>query len=275
LEKFNFLIGTYIGTIKAMFSPRLWIPYLLFALVSLLLLLLFANPFLPGVGQFFAWLAQSIAGTPAVTHYPDLYVFLPRTYGWVIVVVSVFLEAVLIGAGFLMFSGYYQRERIGFGKAFRQAKEKYIQVTAVWLFYTVVFLAMLMVLPKLFDSLIGGSPRRMMAFNVALRLAGSAVLAVFMYVIPYVLLTGERFSAAIGKSVKTFFKNIVSSYMLAVIPYLIVLPFTVALFDPFMLVRKFSPEIVLYLIIGETIANMLASFVFVSSVLRFHWEYAE
>ena len=114
-----------------------------------------------------------------------------------------------------------------------------------------------------------------MAFNFGIRLFGSGILAMFMYVLPYILIDGERFVAALGKSVRTFFRNFVSSYVLAVVPYLLVLPLSAALFDPVLIVTRFSPELVLYLLIGQIVANMIASFVFASSVLRFYWEYAE
>jgi len=275
LEKLNFLIGSYIGTVKAMFSFRLWTPFLIFALISLVVVLLFANPFIPVIGPLVSGLAEFIGGSEAVSHYPDLFVFLPKTYGWVTLVLSVFLEILFIGAGFLMFTAYYRNERIGFGKAVSGASKKYFQIVAVWLFYYVILLLLLTFLPKLFDPLIGGSPRRTMAFSVLLRLAGTFLLAMLMYVLPYLLVDGERLLTAIGRSIKTCFKNPFSSYTLALIPYLLMLPLSIALFSPATIVRKFSPELVLYLIIVEIVVNMIASFIFVSSVLRFYWEYAE
>jgi hypothetical protein len=275
VEKLNFLIGAYFGTIKAMFSPRLWTPYFLFAIVSTLLLILLVNPYLPVLGPAMASLAQFITGTEAVVHYPDMYALLPRTYGWESLVLSVILEALLIGTGFVIFSKYYRGERPAFGASLVIAKGKYFHIAAIWLFYTVVFLLLLMYLPRLAGSLIEGAPKRIMAFNFAVRILGSGILAMFMFAIPYILLDSVRFFSALGRSIKTFFKNFFSSYVLAVVPYLLVLPLSAALYDPVLLVKKFSPELVFYLLIGQIVANMLASFVFVSSVVRFYWEYAE
>ncbi|MBU1319171.1 MAG: hypothetical protein KKG33_11110 [candidate division Zixibacteria bacterium] len=275
MEKLNFLISAYCGTIKAMFSFRLWTPFFLFAILSLALALVLTNPYLPVIGPIMTGIAEFITGTEAVAHYPDLYALLPQTHGWQTLILSILIEALLIAVGFIMFSGYYRNERIGFGAALGAAKGKYFQVLAIWLFYSVVFLLLLIFLPRLFDPLIGGSPRRTMAFNFGIRLFGSGILAMFMYALPYILLDGEKFVAALGKSVRTFFRNFVSSYVLAVVPYLLVLPLSAALFDPVLIVRRFSPELVLYLLIGQIVANMIASFVFASSVLRFYWEYAE
>ena len=258
-----------------MFSIRLWIPYSLFALLSLIILWLFAHPHFPLLGSAFSGLAEFITGNEAVAHYPDLYVLLPRAHGWSAVFLGVFLEVLLVGAGFVMFSAYYGREKTSFMSALSRAKNRYIQLVTVWLFYTVVFLVLLLILPKLFDPLIGGSPRRTLAFGVGVRLLGSVILAMFMYVLPSILIDGEKFMVAVRKSLRTFSDSMISSYVIAIVPYLIVLPFTIMLYNPALIVIKFYPELILYLLAVEIIANMFSSFIFTSTVLRFHWEFAE
>jgi hypothetical protein len=275
MEKFNFLVGSYLGTIKAMFSPKLWLPFLLFAIVSALLAWLLVNPFLPVIGPFLAYLGKLITGSDMVVHYPDLYLTLPNTYAWITLVLSIIIEALLISTGMIMFAGYYRNEGVSFFGAMKVAGKKYFHVVAVWVFYSVVFLALVTLLPILFDPLIGGSPRRMLAFGVAMRLLGTVVLAMFMYVLPYVLIDSKRFGAAIVGSVKSFLHGMVTSYFIALLPYLIVIPFSVALSQSTTIVAKFAPETVLVVIILEIVANMIASFVFTSTVLRYYWEYAD
>jgi hypothetical protein len=275
LEKLNYLIGSYVGTIRAMFKLRLWTPYLLFAIFSVVVLWLLANPHLPLVGPVFAQIAKLTTGSDSVGHYPDLYVLLPKAYGWVTVFFSIFLEVLLIGAGFVMFSGYYRGSKTGFAAGLARAKSRYIQLVTVWMFYTIVFVLLLILLPRLFDPLIGGSPRRTLAFGIGLRFVGSLVLAVFMYVLPGILIDGERFGVAIRRSIRTFAGSMFSSYIIALVPYLIVLPFTIMLYNPYLIVTKFYPELVFYLVAGEIIANMFASFIFTSTVLRFHWEFGQ
>ncbi|MCK4657334.1 MAG: hypothetical protein KAT85_09875, partial [candidate division Zixibacteria bacterium] len=120
-----------------------------------------------------------------------------------------------------------------------------------------------------------GSPRRTLAFGVGVRLLGSVILAMFMYVLPNILIDGEKFLAAVRRSLRTFSSSMISSYVIAVIPYLIVLPFIIMLHNPVLIVTKFYPELVLYLIVCKIVASMFSSFIFTSTVLRFHWEYAE
>ena len=227
MEKFNFLIGSYVGSVKAMFSIRLWIPYSLFAFLSLIILWLFAHPHFPVLGSAFSEIAKFITGNEAVTHYPDLYVLLPKAHGWSSIFLGVFLEVLLVGAGFVMFSAYYRREKTSFVSAFSRAKSKYSQLVTVWLFYTFVFLVLLLVLPKLFDPLIGGSPRRTLAFGFGVDLLGYIVVAMLMYVLPNILIDGEKFWTAVRRSLRTFSSSMISSYVIAVIPYLIVLPFII------------------------------------------------
>lgn len=275
MEKLNFLIGSYIQTIKAMFSVRLWGPYFAFAVISVVILWLLSNPHLPLLGPAIATVAKWIAGSDSFLHYPDHYVLLPKVYGWVTVVCSIIIEVVLIGAGFLMFFEHYNRKRVSFFSALGRAKARYFQLVAVWLFYSVVFLLFLIYLPKLFDPLIGGSPRRTLAFGIGVRFLGSLVLAVFMYVLPNLLIDGEKLVVSVRRSIRTFGASMFSSYVIALVPYLIVLPFTIVLHDPVLIVTKFYPELVFYLIVGEIVANMFAGFVFTSTVVRFHWEFGE
>lgn len=258
-----------------MFSIRLWTPYFVFAVISVGILWLLANPHLPVVGPVTSTVGRWIAGSEGYLHYPGLYIFLPKVYGWITVVCSVLIEVLLIGAGFLMFFGYYSRERISFSSALSRAWASYLQLVAIWLFYVLLFLLLLLYLPKLFDPLIGGSPRRTLAFGIGVRFLGSIILAVFMYVLPNILIDGERFMVGVRRSVRTFGASMFSSYIIALVPYLIVLPFTIVLYDPALIVEKFYPELVLYLIAGQIVGNMFAGFVFASTVVRFHREYGE
>lgn len=276
MEKLNFLIGSYIGTIKAMFRPRLWLPFLLYAILSLVVLWVFSKPFMPVLGPIVANISEFITGSERVVHYPDNYILLPMTYGWASIVLSVFVEVLLVGAAFIMFAGYYQAEPVGFGASIRDASRKYLQIFLLWLILSAIFIVLLTFVPRLFEPLIEGSRKRALVFNVGLKMsAGVVVTAMLMYVLPAILIDGERFFAAIGISIRTFFKNVISSYIIAAVPVLISLPFSSALDFPLAITTKFSPELVLYTLAGGVIANMIASFVFASTVLRFYWEYAE
>ncbi len=259
-----------------MFRPRLWLPFLLYAILSLVVLWVFSKPFMPVLGPIVANISEFIAGSERVLHYPDNFIMLPMTYGWASIVLSVFIEVLLVGAAFIMFAGYYQAEPAGFGGAVGAAARKYLQIFLLWIILSAIFILLLSFVPRLFESLIEGSRKRALVFNVGLKMsAGVIVTAMLMYVLPAILIDGERFFAAIRISIKTFFKNVISSYVIAAVPVLISLPFSSALDFPLAITTKFSPELVLYTLAGGVIANMIASFVFVSTVLRFYWEYAE
>lgn len=276
MEKLNFLIGSYIGTVRAMFSVRLWTPFLLFAILSFIVLWLFAHPYFPVLGSVFSTLAHWITGSEGVAHYPDLYAYLPNTWGMSIIVLSVIMEVALVGSGFLLLAGYYRREKTSFSVALSGAMSRYFAIFLIWLSLTLVFMAILLYVPKLFDPLVGGSPRRTLALKVGLHFTIIPLIqALLMYALPNILIDGQKLMAAVGSSMRTFLRNIVSSYVIALIPGAIALPFMLAVSRPDMIVTKFYPELVLYLIVGQIVTNMIASFVFASTVIRFNWEFAE
>jgi hypothetical protein len=193
-----------------------------------------------------------------------------------VIVLSVFLEIVLIGSGFLLLAGYYKRDNLSFSMAFSRARSRYFSIFLVWIFLTLVFMAILMYIPKLLDPLVGGSPRRTLALKVGLHFTIIPLIqALLMYAIPNILIDGQKLMTAVGSSIRTFFRNVISSYVIALIPGVIVLPFSLAVSRPDLIVTKFYPELVLYLIVGQIVTNMIASFVFASTVIRFNWEFAE
>jgi len=259
-----------------MFRPRLWLPFLLFAIIALLVIWVLSKPFLPVIGPFVSSLSKYITGTERVVHYPDSFILLPMVFGWVSLVLSVLFESVLIGTAFLMFTGYYRSEAISLGQALSSAFRKYIQIFLIWLIILAVLVLVFRYVPNLFESMIAGSKRKALVFDVGLRMsAGVIVTAMLQYALPAILIDGDRFFSAIGLSFRTFFKNAISSYILAAVPVIISLPFTTALNFPMSLSAKFSPELVFYALVGSIIASMIASFISVSTVLRFYWEYAE
>ena len=85
-------------------------------------------------------------------HYPAHINISPAVYTKVNLIFAVLLETVLLASGVIVFSGFYNQQKIGFGEGFSRAFKKYLPLIITSIVIYVVFYLLGRFVPPIFTQ---------------------------------------------------------------------------------------------------------------------------
>jgi len=274
LEKFNFFLSTYGRMFVALFNFRLWPPFLLYLLVTVLIVFAIQSMFSPLLSGWLIPLTTWLVGDN-ILHYPQHLAYLPYTFQMFNLVPSLLLESLLTAAAVLMFVAYFRQQSPAFGSSVRAASKYYPKIVLIWLVNVVLIYLLFKFLPGLFRDFVGGSPRREIALMIGMQGLSALLSALFIYAIPYLVVRKRSLGACFAGSFSLFFKHFFTTYFLVGIPQFIALFLVIPLQRADAIVFKFNPGVVLLLTYGMTVLFALTSFFATGSIVRFFLETSE
>jgi len=269
LDRINRFLGLYIDTFKAIGRPLTWLPFLVYACLQFLLLLVlqnYVNPVIyPILRPIMALMGEARADF--FSHYPEMYLLLPSVYQWGKILIGILFEGLFIGMATVFFiTRYYDSDKkIAVSLAFR----KWPQLLIMWAIITGVLLLVNMYIPGLFGDILYKSPRRALLFDGFLKLLTVIIYSIFIYAIPAMIVYGENLWGAIRATFRLFAHNPFFSIFLALIPFLLSLPIVYAIQNVNTIVDKFSPELVFYILIAGIAADFAANYFITGTVTGF------
>jgi hypothetical protein len=264
----NRFVHLWIDTLRQIGSGKIWL--LLLALFGINWLVLYAHynflsaPFYGVISFWTSLFGEQPAG--GFTHYPGHFLLLPYFFGWAKTIISVLLEGAILGIVAMLFYRRYLRlesEPVELLNASLLWK-----FVAAWALFNVLVVGAGQVLPTIFESVLVGSPRRQAAFTYGLMpLVFVVLLAMFLYVIPSIIVFRDSLFGAIGRSLKMFVRNPFTSFFLAV--FIMFFPLAFALLNnPQTIVSKFNPELVYWLLFGGLVADFIANYFWMGTTTR-------
>lgn len=274
LDRLNFIIATYGRLIAGIFNFRLWPPFLIYFLVMLLQILLLSNMFSPLLAGWFIPIVQWLSD-PAVVHYPQHLVYLPSIFEKMNLVASFLLDSLLSASAVLMFVAYFDRQKIQFMTALKTARRYYVKLLLIWIIVFIPLLLLFWALPGLFQDFVAGAPRRKLALMVGMQALQTIVTALFVYVVPYLIIKGGTLGQAFSRNFTHFFKSFFTTVILVGIPQFAMLPLVYALQSTGSIVNKFNPSLVIWLTVGLAVALTLSNYFTLGAVVRFFRDTAE
>ncbi len=270
IAKLNRLIGLYVAAIKLSGKGKIWMPFLIYALLQLLLLLLcvsYVNPVInPILSPMVAWLGSG--ADQLYSHYPGLYVMLPQVFQWSKLFLGIIFEGLVTGITALLFLQYFggmKRSEIKVSSAFG----KWGQLLIVWFFITALLVVLNRFVPELLRGFVSGSPRRLAALEVFMRLFTVFVYSFFVYAIPALVVEKLNIGGAIRASVRYFAQYPIFTFFLALLPYLLTVPVTYITGNSDVIVAKFSPELVYYVLLAGILIDLVMNFLLTGAVVKF------
>jgi hypothetical protein len=283
LEKFNFFLSTYGRMFVALFNFRLWPPFLLYLIVTVLIVFAIQSMFSPLLSGWVIPLVFSLVrifsfGGPDpqfMLHYPDHLAGLPYAFQCSNIVPSLLLESLLTAAGTLMFAAYFRQQSPAFGTSVRAAAKYYLKIVLIWLVTVVLFLLLFKFLPGLFRDFVQGSPRREIALMIGMQGLSALLLALFIYAIPYLVISNRTLGACFTGSFSLFFKHFFTTYFLVAIPQFVTLLLVIPLQRADQIVLKFNPGLVILMTYGMAVLFALTSFFMTGSIVRFFLQTSE
>jgi len=260
----------YAASLKAVFRLKLWLPFFILAAMQFLLLLLFRSYVHPNIYPLLSPLVELLGKNNAdiFAQYPGLFIALPYVYQWARLILGMLFEGLAVGMTaylFLIYFGSQRGERTGPAGVF----SKWPQLAVAWAIVTAVILIINIYLSPLFRDFLAGSPRRLMIFDIVMKLIGVAVYALFIFVIPAMFVYGKNIFEALKTSLSLFFKYPVFTFFVVLIPYLFTLPITYLSDQSAIIAIKFTPELIFYILSAGLVVDMLVNFVMTGALVSF------
>jgi hypothetical protein len=270
IEKLNRLIGLYASTLKSVFNLRLWVPFFLYALLqfAVLTLLLFYSR--PHIFPILSPIVALMGGAEAelFSHYPGLYLMLPIVYQWGKLFVGIIFEGLAAGFTVVLFANYFSR-RTSNRWRLSEAFKAWPQLLIGWVIITAILFVVNWYPPGMARTLLHQSPYRAAAFDIGLKIVTVALYSVFIYAIPAIIVLRQNVLRAIGTSLGYFFKNPFFSFFLALVPYILSLPVSYLTGNTEVIVTRFSPELIYYILVLGIIVDLIINYWVTGAVTLF------
>jgi hypothetical protein len=273
LRNFNQFLSILLDTLRAVVRGRIWLLLLGYAaVIALGLLALYRcfTPFTYGFSKIILALASSIGGWNAegFYQYPGQFLILPVAHSWFKVVIAILFEGLILGSASLLFHKFYTGEKdlIRSPRSLWSSWGHFILASLALNF----LLILLGFVPSVLQSFLDGNPRRQMIFELGVVPVVYALLqGLFFFVIPSIALYGENILQALGRSFVLFVRRPLTCFFLAGVALLLPTIIGLAANHPDVIIEKFRPELVYWILLLGIAADMIFNFLWIGTAVRF------
>ncbi len=269
VDKLNRLLGLFGTPFKHIYKPALWWPFFIYAVLQFVALYLLKSHINPSLYPVLEPVISIFSETRAQVfdHYPQLYLLLPYFYQWWKLCLGIIFEGLAVGLTTLLFLKAMSLPQ-GRGLRVGDAFKKWPTLLITWAIITAILFAINYFIPQLARDFLYGSPRRMLLFDIALRLLTILIYAPLIYAVPAIIILKRNIIGAFSSTFSLFGKMPIFSFFIALIPYLFTVPFQLLAGRSDMIVSKFAPELVFYILLAGIIVEMIVNFVFTGALTR-------
>ncbi len=242
---------------------KILIPLLLYFVFQLFVIILYAKGG-PGVLDVFWKLFLPGGDAAAVGRYPQRLLLLPVLMGRINILFDILLHVVAQGITVLLVASAMEGARLHLARSFGRTMGRYWRLVGVMLIATVVILAATY-LPAL-PMVLGWTARNLYVATGGGILIGILAQVFFLYAVPFVLLEGEPFGAAVGKSIRFARRRYLPSLTLAVVSFAVTLPTFLLGFKAQFISLRIFPELIMHIQILGEIMKLISTYILVGGV---------
>jgi hypothetical protein len=244
-------------------SVKIVLPLLLYFVFEVIVILLYAKSG-PGILDGFWALFLPGQGSSAVGHYPQRLLLLPMIMGRLDIALDILLHVIAQGTTVLLVTSALTDKPLELAGSFGRTMRRYWHLAGVMLVATVFILASTY-LPAL-PSLFGWTERNRYLMTGGGIIFGILVQALFLYAVPFVLLSGEPFFRAIGRSFQFARRHYLLALTLAAVPFVVTLPTFLLGFKAQVISLRIFPELIMHIQILGEIMKTVSTYILVGGV---------
>lgn len=273
LKNFNHFLSIVFDTLRAVGRGRIWLILLGYAaIVALGLFGLFRcfTPLTYPISKVVIAWASFVGGwSPGLFYqYPSQFLVLPIAHSWFKVVFAIIAEGLILGSAALLFHKHYAGDAEGTGRTKSLWSSWGNFVLASLILNTLLIL--LSFAPGMLQSWLQGNPRRQLLYEmIAVPLIYSLLQGLFFFVIPAIALYGENLKEALFRSFAMFIRRPLTCFFLAFLALLLPTLMSVASNHPDVIIEKFRPELVYWILLLGIFADMIFNFLWIGMAVRF------
>ncbi len=271
IENLNRFIALFAETLGQFRRGRIWLILIAYIFLQVLVLLAHRYFYSPWCAWFVQpWLAlfpEPMAS--GFTHFPDQYLLLPTFFGWAKLVIGLSVEGLVLGAlALILYDGFLGGDREE-QLSLRLLLPSWLTLSLAWFILNGLMLVAGTYLPDLMAGTIEGSAKRQFVFYFGL-LPGIYVLILtpLYYVIPSVAIWGETLAQAVSRSIQVCIHRPFTTLSLAVVILAGPVAMSIVEMRVDVLVDKFNPEMVFWLMAGELLLESLISVLWMGTAVR-------
>lgn len=271
IEGINRLIGLIVDTLRQVGRVRIWLWLFGYFLLTWLILYAhydFTSPLFYGPVTAWTNLLDSQQAT-GFTHYEGHFLLLPYFFEYARLLFSVLFESLVLGAVAVLFYESFVRVDDDDRFSLRSLVRSWIHLALVVAVINGVTLGVGRLLPELLAPVLAYSPRRIQLFQwVVMPGIYAVILALFFYAVSAVAVYRDTVIGAIGRSLRVFFRNPVTSLVMAVLVLAGPIIISNLTANPQIIVGRFSPELVYWLLLFGLLINMIVNFFWIGLSVR-------
>ena len=268
----NYFVALFIDTVKQVRQGRVWLLLAAYFLLQWLVLFShykFYSPVFYGLME--PWLGlfdeQNVIG---FIHYPGHFLTLPYFFGWAKFFLAIPVEGALLGSMAVLFYGkYIDRESLGRSTG-KELIRLWLHLSLAWLAINGLVLLANTVLPQVLAPILEQSPRRVFVFRYLFQpFLYVFILSVFFFAIPYIAIYRVNVIRGLVVSANFLLRNPFTCFFLAAAILFVPIIFSFLMQNHAVLVQKFRPELVYWVLLVGIGADMLVYYFWMGTAVRF------
>jgi hypothetical protein len=268
LVQFNALIWSWSETGRAVRRGTALSPFILYAVVQAAVVFAVAAFAYPPFSAFVAPALRWRFGEAAL-HYPNNLFLLRPSLGQADTVLWVFLGAVLSAAAVRLFAARFAGGREGLGAAWSAGLRRYFPLVVVAAIVTGATHLVSRLPFTFWQDLAESSPSRFRLIRAASVAVVIALEALFVYVPPFLVLSGRRLGPALAGSFSLALRAPVVTYLLVGVPAALeLLPLWLSR-QSSAIAYRLSPELLIFVMAVWIVVILVAAYITIGGTTRF------
>jgi hypothetical protein len=272
--RINILIWAWVQSLRSAKRISIFLPFFLFIILQAFVLTALILFFLPPLSHFLVPLTMRLYGEMAL-HYPHYYIYLPDFFDGASRWLNLLVSWLIIGTATLMFAAQYRGQEPRFAKSFARAMRCIVPLFTVGAVeWGVLWLVRLLLRQAVPVALLGGgqSYRFFLLTGFLLHLA---LITPFAFTTAHVVLGEKGIGGALRGSFSLARGNFGVTYFIFAVPSVLTLVMNWVLRKTPLVVSKFSPELVIFLMAFSLVVTLVVSFVIVGALTALYMHATE
>ena len=269
IGKLKRLIWLWIQCFKSMRNVKTFTPFLIYAIVQILLLYSLSNFSQKPFSNLLVPIIQKTFGDPAL-HYPNFYVILTSMFSQINIILSGSVGIIFVGMATHLFALNFKDRKTNLGEAFKSTITNYVVLFLIWVFVTALTFLMIMGLPVILKKFFQPDYFLGRIFDMVGLLFGIIVTSMFCYTTVLVVVERKKLLKALSNAFSIFFTNAGTSFFLIAIPTVFYFPISYLSRRIDIIFSKYSPETIVTILAIGIFVTFITSYFQVGSITRFY-----